>query len=146
MASVDGGLGIALFDDQYIQNPHPLYQQMHQTAHVHRIGGSDFYAVSSWQAINEAVARCDDFSSNLTATMMYQPGGTVTPFVVGELGGATQALATADEPAHSVHRKALLPQLAAKRIRAFESFITETADQLWKAAVQGGPEAGASNG
>jgi cytochrome P450 family 144 len=137
MTSVSG-LGIALFDDQYIQNPHPLYEQMHQTAHVHRIGESDFYAVSSWQAVNEAVARCDDFSSNLTATMMYRPGGTVTPFVVGELGGATQALATADEPAHSVHRKALLPQLAAKRIRAFESFITDTADHLWNANAQGG--------
>ena len=138
MTSVDGGLGIALFDDQYIQNPHPLYEQMHQTAHVHCIGGSDFYAVSSWEAINEAVARCEDFSSNLTATMMYQPGGTVTPFVVGELGGATQALATADEPAHSVHRKALLPQLAARRIRAFDSFITDTADHLWNANAQGG--------
>jgi cytochrome P450 len=138
MTSLDGGLGIALFDDQYIQNPYPLYERMHQTAHVHRIGGSDFYAVSSWPAINEAVVRCDDFSSNLTATMMYQPGGTVTPFVVGELGGVTQALATADEPAHSLHRKALLPQLAAKRISAFGSFITDTADHLWNANAQGG--------
>jgi cytochrome P450 family 144 len=138
MTSLDGGLGIALFDDRYVQNPYPLYEQMHQTGHVHRIGGSDFYAVSSWEAINEAVARCDDFSSNLTATMMYQPGGTVIPFVVGELGGATQALATADEPAHSFHRKVLLPQLAAKRIRAFGSFITDTTDHLWNANAQGG--------
>jgi cytochrome P450 len=138
LTSLDGGLGIALFDDRYIQNPHPLYEQMHQTGHLHRIGGSDFYAVSSWEAINEAVARCGDFSSNLIATMMYQPGGTVTPFVIGELGGAAQALATADEPAHSVHRKALLPQLAAKRIRAFGTFITDTADHLWNANAQGG--------
>src|SRR5215472_1736999 len=114
MTSLDGRLGHALFDDQYIQNPHPLYEQMHQAGPVHRIWESDFYAVSSWDAVNEAVARCGDFSSNLTATMMYQPGGAVTAFQMGELGGPTQALATADEPAHSVHRKALLPQLAAK--------------------------------
>jgi cytochrome P450 len=131
MTSLDGGLGLALFDDQYLQNPHPLYEQMHQAGPVHRIGESDFYAVSSWDAVNEAVTRCADFSSNLTATMMYQPGGAVTAFQMGELGGPTQALATADEPAHSVHRKALLPQLAAKRIRAFEPFIGDTAASVW---------------
>ena len=131
MTSLDGDLGLALFDDQYIQNPYPLYEQMHQEGHVHRIGDSDFYAVSSWDAVNEAVARCDDFSSNLTATMMYQPGGSVAAFEIGELGGPTQALATADEPAHTAHRKALIPQLAAKRIRAFEPFIADTADHIW---------------
>jgi cytochrome P450 family 144 len=138
MTLVDGGLGLALFDDQHIQNPYPLYEQMHQVGPVHQIADSGFYAVSSWEAVNEAVARCGDFSSNLTATMMYQPGGTVAAFEVGQLGGAIQALATADEPAHSVHRKALLPQLAAKRIRAFEPFIKETAADIWNANVQGG--------
>ena len=137
MTSVDGALGLALFDDQHIQNPYPLYEQMHQTGPVHRIAQSGFYAVSSWEAVNEAVARCGDFSSNLTATMMYQPGGAVTAFDIGELGGAVQALATADEPAHSLHRKSLLPQLAAKRVRAFGPFISETATHLWNTNVQG---------
>jgi len=126
------GLGIALFDDRYVQDPYPLYAQMHRTGPVHRIGSSDFYAVSGWHAVNEAVARTADFSSNLTATMMYQ-GGAVTEFVMGELGGPTQALATADEPDHSVHRKALLRHLAAKRIRAVEPFIADTAARLWEA-------------
>lgn len=130
-----GDLGVALFDDEYIQNPYPLYERMHQQGHVHRIGGSDFYAVSSWQAVTEAVTRCDDFSSNLTATMMYEPGGTITPFVVGELDGPTQALATADEPVHAFHRKALLPHLAAKRIRTFEPFIADTMAELWDTSV-----------
>jgi cytochrome P450 len=138
MTSMDGGLGLALFEDRYVQNPHPLYAQMHQVGHVHRIGDSDFYAVSSWDAVSEAVARCGDFSSNLTGTMMYEPGGAIGTFEVGQLGGATQALATADEPGHSVHRKALLPQLAAKRIRASEQFIAETAAHIWKFNVKDG--------
>ena len=138
MASQDGGLGLALFDDRYIQNPRPLYARMHQTGPVHRIGDSGFYAVSSWDAVNEAIARCDAFSSNLTATMMYQPGTGVTEFRVGELGGPTQALATADEPAHSIHRKVLLPQLAVKRLRGFESFIDDTAAALWSGNFHGG--------
>lgn len=131
----DGALGIALFADEFIQDPYPLYDEMYRHAHVHRIGESDFYAVSSWEAVSEAVIRCEDFSSNLTATMMFEDGATVTPFVVGELGGPSQVLATADEPAHAVHRRALLPQLAAKRIRDLEHFVSETVTSLWDAHV-----------
>ena len=138
MTSLEGALGIALFEDSHLQDPHLLYQRMHAAGHVHRIGDSGFYAVSSWDAVNEAVARCDDFSSNLTATMTYHSGGTVTAFEMGELGGATQALATADDPAHAVHRRTLIPQLAAKRIRAFEPFIAETSTRIWDASAQGG--------
>ncbi|SBS78947.1 Cytochrome P450 144 [uncultured Mycobacterium sp.] len=136
MTLADTGLGLALFEDRYIQDPHELYARMHQTDHVHRIGESSFHAVSSWAAVNEVVTRCADFSSNLTATMMYQPGGAVTGFEIGELGGEIQALATADEPAHSVHRKLLLPQLAAKRIRAFEPYIAGTAASLWEVSAK----------
>ncbi len=140
MTSADTNLGLALFEDRYIQEPHELYAQMHQTGPVHRIGQSGFFAVSSWDAVNEAVVRPDDFSSNLTATMMFEPPSTVSAFTVGELGGDIQALATADEPTHAVHRKLLLPQLAAKRIRAFEPFIAQTAAQLWETNAADGIE------
>ena len=138
MPPTDTGLGLALFDDQHLQDPYPLYAEMHRTGPVHRIGDSGFYAVSGWDAVREAVARPGDFSSNLTATMMYQPGGAVTEFVVGELGGVTQALATADEPAHATHRKILLPHLAAKRILGVEPLIAKTAARLWDANVDSG--------
>lgn len=138
MAALDGALGLALFDDQYIQDPYPLYAQMHRAGPVHRVGESGFYAVSSWDAVTEATNRCDDFSSNLTATMVYQPGGGVSTFPVGELGAATQVIATADEPSHGVHRKALLPQLAAKRIRSYEPFIADTAAQSWDDSARNG--------
>jgi len=138
MTSLDGRLGIQLFSDPSIQDPYPLYERMHATGPVHPIGDSGFYAVSSWDAVNDAIARPDDFSANLTATMMCQPDGTVAAFEVGELGGQTQALATADDPAHALHRKALIPQLAAKRIRAFEPFIAATADRIWNANLHDG--------
>jgi cytochrome P450 family 144 len=135
MTTLAGRLGIELFHDQFVQDPYPLYRRMLAEGPVHQMGDSGFYAVCSWDAVNETVARPEDFSSNLTATMMYQPDGTVAAFDVGELGGQTQALATADDPAHAVHRKALVPQLAAKRIRAFEPFIAATADRLWNANI-----------
>jgi cytochrome P450 family 144 len=136
--TTDGRLGLQLFDDDCIQDPHPLYQRMLAAGPVHRIGDSGFHAVCSWDAINDAVARPEDFSSNLTATMTYQPGGAVTPFEMEGIGGASHVLATADDPAHAVHRKTLIPQLAAKRIRATEPFIAETADRLWEAGTANG--------
>jgi cytochrome P450 len=138
MTSCDGQLGIQLFDDRYIQDPYPLYRRMMATAPVHQIGDSGFYAVCSWDAVNDVLARPQDFSANLTATMTYQPGGGVRAFEMEGVGGKSHVLATADDPAHAVHRKALLPQLAAKRIHAFEPFIAETAEQLWSAHTRDG--------
>lgn len=138
MKSLDDRLGIELFHDRFVQDPYPLYERMLATGPVHQIGDSGFYAVCSRDAVNDAIARPQDFSSNLTATMMYRPDGTVAEIQMGELGGDIQALATADDPAHAVHRKLLTPQLAAKRIGSVEPFIAATADRLWNAAIDDG--------
>lgn len=130
-------LGLALFDDAFIQDPYPLYEQMVGSGPVHAIGDSGFHAVCSWEAVNDVIARPDDFSSNLTATMTYHDG-KVGAFVMGELGGEMQALATADDPAHAAHRKLLVPQLSVRRIKALEPLIDETTDRLWDEGAQGG--------
>ncbi len=131
-------MGLRLFDDACIQDPYPLYERMLAHAPVHPIGDSGFYAVCGWDAVIEAVARVQDFSSNLTGTMLYQPDGTVATFPMPALEDPTHVLATADDPAHAAHRKMLVPQLAAKRIRALEPFISETMDQLWHDGVRDG--------
>jgi len=119
------------FGTDALQDPYPLYDRMRDQAAVHRIGDSVFYAVCGWDAVTEAVNRVEDFSSNLTATMLYHGDGTVTPFDMGTLGGPMHALATADDPAHDAHRKLLLPHLSARRIRVIEEFAEATAIQLW---------------
>ncbi len=121
----------AFFGPAALQNPYPLYDRMRDRAAVHRIGDSTFYAVCGWDAVIEAVGRVEDFSSNLTATMVYHGDGTVTAFDMGPLGGPMHALATADDPAHAVHRKLLLPHLSARRVRVIEEFAVATAQQLW---------------
>lgn len=138
MAAPEGQLGIQLFDDECVQDPYPLYRRMLETAPVHRIGDSGFYAVCSRAAVTDAVGRPEDFSANLTATMTYQPGSGVGAFEMAGLGDPSHVLATADDPAHTRHRKALLPQLTAKRIRAFAPFIERTAERLWDAGLQDG--------
>jgi cytochrome P450 len=114
-----------------LQDPYPLYDRLRAEGPVHRVGESGFHVVCDWAAINDAINRPEDFSSNLTATMTFTARGTVVPFEMDGLGGPTHVLATADDPAHAVHRKMLVHQLAAKRIRATESFIADTFDRLW---------------
>ncbi|MEE3062659.1 MAG: cytochrome P450 [Actinomycetota bacterium] len=119
------------FGTAALQDPYPLYDRMRDIAPVHRIGDSVFHAVCGWDAVTEAVNRVEDFSSNLTATMVYHDDGTVTPFDMGTLGGPMHALATADDPVHDAHRKMLLPHLSARRIRVIEGFAEATAIKLW---------------
>jgi cytochrome P450 family 144 len=119
------------FSTAAIQDPYPLYDRMRAEAPVHRIGDSVFYAVCGWDAVLEAVERVEDFSSNLTATMVFHEDGTVTPFDMVPLGDPSHALAIADDPVHAMHRKILLPHLSAKRVRIIEEFAAETADRLW---------------
>jgi hypothetical protein len=126
------------FGTEALQDPYPLYDRMRDQAPVHRIGESTFYAVCGWDAVMEAVHRVNDFSSNLTATMVYNDDGTVTPFDMGTLGGTQHALATADDPVHDAHRKLLVPHLSARRIRVIEEFAEATAIQLWREGLIGG--------
>jgi len=121
-----------------MQDPYPLYERMRAARPVHRIGDSDFYAVCGWDAVNEAITRPEDFSANLTATMTYTAEGTIKPFEMDPLGGPTHVLATADDPAHAVHRRLLVRQLAARRIRAIEQFAAHTAERLWTEALRDG--------
>jgi cytochrome P450 family 144 len=129
---------IELFDADSLQDPYPLYHRLRAAGAVGQIGDSEFYAVSSWDAVVDVITRVDEFSSNLTATMVYQPDGTITPFTMAPIGDPSHALAVADDPVHAVHRKLLLPQLAAKKIRALEAFVADTADRLWIDGLRGG--------
>jgi len=121
-----------------LQDPYPLYDRLRAAGPVHRVGTSAFYVVPDWAAVEDAIARVDDFSSNLTATMVYDPDGSVTSFDMDSLGGPTHVLATADDPDHAVHRRYVVAQLAAKRIRAAESFVTDTSESLWREGVHDG--------
>jgi cytochrome P450 len=135
----NGDLGLALFAAPNIADPYPLYAQMLARGPVHPIGDSGFFAVCGRDAVAEAVARPEDFSSNLTATMVLQPDGTVGSFGMDGVGGPTQVLATADDPAHATHRRILVPHLAAKQVRALESYVSETLSTLWDEIPRPGP-------
>src|ERR1700752_859464 len=118
---------LEFFGVDALQDPYPLYDRLRAEGPVHRVGESGFYVVCGWAAINDAINRPEDFSANLTATMTFTGDGTVVPFEMDGLGGPTHVLATADDPAHAMHRKLLIRQLAAGRIRAMERLFDATA-------------------
>ncbi|OBJ32402.1 cytochrome P450 [Mycobacterium colombiense] len=129
---------IDFFSSEAIQDPYPLFDRMRAEAPVHRIGDSVFYAVCGWDAVQDAVDRVEDFSSNLTATMVFHEDGTVTPLDMGLPGAPMHALATADDPVHAMHRKILLPHLSARRVRIIEEFAVQTAERLWEENLRDG--------
>jgi len=117
--------------DQGLQDPYPLFARLRDTAPVHRLGDSRFHLVLGWDAVCDVVNRPQDFSSNLTAAITYTPQTGVTEFPMGDLDGPTQGLATADDPAHAVHRRMVIPQLVARRIRELAPVIATTFEKLW---------------
>ena len=125
------------FSESAVQDPYPLYRRLREDGGVHRVGDSGYYLASSWAAVSEAVNRPSDFSSNLTAPITYAPGRGVAPLPMDGVGGPTHILATADDPAHAVHRKLMLGQFTAKRVRDLEPLIAGTFEKLWAATGSG---------
>ncbi|MEH3155187.1 MAG: cytochrome P450 [Gordonia paraffinivorans] len=121
-----------------LADPYPELLELTRTEPVTRIGDSTFFAVTGWDLIAEAVARTDDFSSNLTATMVWREDGTVEEYPIAELGSPVHVLATADDPEHKAHRALVMPSLVAKRVRALEPFVDRTLERLWTEGVVDG--------
>ena len=119
------------FADLAVQDPYPLYARLRDEGGLHRVGDSGYYLVSSWEAVTDAANRPADFSSNLTAPITYRPDRGVVPLQMDGLGGPTHILATADDPPHALHRKLMVGQFTAKRVRGLEPLIVETFERLW---------------
>jgi cytochrome P450 len=122
------------FGDNAVQDPYPLYRRLREDGGIHRVGDSGYYLVSSWAAVSDAANRPADFSSNLTAPITYDAGRGVAPLTMDGVGGPTHIQATADDPVHALHRKLMLGQFTAKRVRALEPLIAEVFEKLWAAS------------
>lgn len=124
------------FDPAVLDDPYPLYRALREHAPVHRVPGTDFFLVSSWAAVAEAVARPADFSSHLTGVLVARPGAAPTTFDLDATGQAVHVLATADADVHAVHRGIVGPALA-KRVRGMGPRVSALAKQLWAEELDG---------
>ena len=104
---------------EVIDDPHPFFARLRQESPISRIGDTGVHLVTTWALIDEALQREDDFSANLTGVLIRGEEGLPACFDLPDTG-ATQVIATADEPDHTVHRALSQPRLALPRIAALE--------------------------
>ncbi|MGO9875164.1 MAG: cytochrome P450 [Acidimicrobiia bacterium] len=126
--------GTLLLDPVVIEDPYPFYRQLQSQAPVWQVPGTDVFVVSSFAAVAEATARVEDFSSNMACLLYRGDDGLPERLSFGEF--TMQTLATADPPAHTVHRNTVFPELVAKRMSSLEPEIVDLALGCVKRAVE----------
>jgi cytochrome P450 family 144 len=119
-----------LFRADVLDDPAPFYAALRSHAPVWEIPGAETFVVTSAELVNEAVARPEDFSSNLTSLLFRGDDGRPVAFDMAPHGDATHVLATADPPTHTAHRKLLQPLLAPARVDEWEADIRAMVDEL----------------
>ncbi len=123
----------ALLDPQVIDDPYPFYRRLHAEAPVWRVPGTKVVVVSSYDLVTEATARVEDFSSNMRCLLYKNDDGLPEQLPFDDMSQRT--LATADPPAHTLHRRTVFPELVAKRMIALEPGIRELAVDCVQRAV-----------
>ena len=109
-----------------IENPYPFFSRLRAERPLSRIAETGVHIVATRNLIEEALAREEDFSANLTGVLARQPDGQPTVLELPYSAGTT-VIATADEPAHAVHRKLSRPHFSTERLDALEPRLTEWA-------------------
>jgi hypothetical protein len=110
-----------LLDPAVLQDPYCFYAMLQEQAPVWVVPGTDVVAISSFELLSEAVARPEDFSSNMHC-LLYR-GGDGLPARLDFGDAAMSTLATADPPVHTTHRRAVFPELVARRMRTLDDDI-----------------------
>lgn len=129
--------GDGVFDTAVSDDPYPYYAELRDSAPVHRLPGTDFHLVTTWDLVQEAAVRVQDFSSHLTGILVVDSGGAASRFSMDLDGQVEQVLATADGDVHKAHRAVVLKALA-RRIRPLEEEVGRIAAGLWEAHAADG--------
>jgi cytochrome P450 family 144 len=128
--------GTLLLDPKVIDDPYPFYRQLHAQAPVWEIPGTGLFTVATFRLVAEAAGRVEDFSSNLRCLLYRDTAGAPCRLSFGDAGA--QALATADPPAHALHRSTVFPELVAKRMATLEPDIADLASVCVTRALDSG--------
>jgi len=127
-----------LLDPGTIQDPYPFLGWLREHAPVWRVPDTTLFLASTWAVVIEALGRVDDFSSNLDALVYRDADGGPALFDMTPLGTNIQTLATADPPAHTVHRRAVFPSLVERKMAGVEPLARTTAETLLARGVADG--------
>jgi len=118
--------GTLLLDSAVIEDPYPFYRRLREDAPVWQASNTGLFTVSTFELVAEVTARIEDFSSNITRLFYRDDAGLPCRVSFGEDVG--QVLATADPPAHALHRGTVFPELVAKRMETLEPDVVQIAN------------------
>lgn len=116
-----------LLDPAVIEAPYAFYRALLAEAPVYRVPGTEVFLVATSQLVHEVLANQDDYSANLTGVLIRGEDGEPALFDLSQFGGTVDAIANADEPSHSVHRRLVMPQLTARRVGELEGEVRDWA-------------------
>jgi cytochrome P450 len=116
---------VDILDRQLLADPYPFYDRLRREAPVWQVPGLDLFLASSWEWVTDGTARVEDLSSNLTTLVVTGPDGRPSLFDTSVLGPGTTTLATSDPPQHTIHRKAVFPELVDRQMALMEPAIRE---------------------
>jgi len=122
-----------LLDPAVLQDPYCFYAMLREQAPVWAVPGTDVVAISTFDLLSEAVARPEDFSSTMHCLLYRDGDGLPARLDFGD--AAMPTLATADPPVHTTHRRAVFPELVARRMRTLEDDIRGLAATAVKQAL-----------
>jgi cytochrome P450 len=123
-----------LLDRSVLDDPYEFYRTLREDAPVWTVPGTECVVVSSFALLSEAVARTEEFSSTMRCLIYRDEQGLPGRLDFG--GAALPTLATADPPVHTTQRRAVFPELVARRMRSLESEIAALAEATVKEALQ----------
>lgn len=133
----DAIAGQLLLDPAVLEDPYPFYDRLRREAPVWRVPGTDVFVVSSFALVSEVVGRTGDFSNNVLQLLYRDEAGLPRQLSFGDAN--FQALASADPPAHTIHRRTVFPDLVAQRMITLEPEVDAIAsDCIDRLVAQGG--------
>jgi cytochrome P450 len=127
-----------LFELATIADPQPLYARLRAEAPLSRIGDTGVHLVSTWSLVEEALAREQDFSANLTGVLIRGADDRPTIFELPAESVGNAVIATADEPDHSVHRGLVQPRFASGLVERLEEKVRDWAREAVAEWLAGG--------
>ena len=126
-----------IFSREAIDDPYPLYARLRRECPMSRVADTGVHLVATWDLIDEALDREDDFSAHLTGVLVRGPHGLPTTLELAP-SPASRVIATADEPAHAVHRAVVQRRLTPPNVTALEPEIRSWARDAVAEWLDGG--------
>jgi cytochrome P450 len=127
-----------LLRDDVVEDPRRFYDELRRRAPVWQVPGQDSYLVADPALIRDAVARTEEFSSNLVSLLHRGADGCPVAFALAPLADPIHVLATADPPIHSRHRKLLQAHLSPGAVAPLEPRLRTIVDALLTPMVAAG--------